>query len=111
VIRQPGRTGWQPGVAECGYCAQRFPFTAKPDAVANTPKAVFHRPRCPACKSLDISPYKTLPKDDAGRVVRYLRCEMCQARLKSIENVAGEVRIALVSEGKSLPGSSKERKL
>ena len=48
---------------------------------------------------MELKLYKTMPKDDAGRVVRYLTCEGCKARLKSIESKSGEVRVAVMNEG------------
>jgi transcriptional regulator NrdR family protein len=99
VIRQPRRPAWLPGVAECGYCAHRFRFAVKPEAAVEAPKVVFHRPRCPDCQSLNLRVQNTQPKDDAGRVIRYLRCDRCKARLKSIENAAGEMRIVVLTDG------------
>ena len=40
------------------------------------PYVFVERPRCPACGSVDLHPYKTVQQGD-GSTLRYVRCKSC----------------------------------
>ena len=70
----------------------------KQEAAPEPPRIVYRWPQCPACQSVELRTRNTQPKDESGRVVRYLRCDRCKARLRSIENAAGEVRVVVLTD-------------
>ena len=42
---------------------------------------------CPACGSVKVSTYKSMPAESAARV-RFHKCRTCKALFKSVENVS-----------------------
>ena len=43
--------------------------------------------RCPACGSVGVLTYKTMPAEEAARV-RFHKCKKCKALFKSVESVS-----------------------
>ena len=54
----------------------------KPNPPATT--IVIDRPRCTACRSLDVKTYCTVKDDSTTVLTRYAKCRACGMKLKII---------------------------